>query len=70
MPNRNSFASNLGDKKKVWEDVISDVVKCDTHFCHDNNLKLANKNLCELPLNLKLTDWNPKKLQSENVYLL
>ena len=50
--------------------MISDVIQCDTSFCHDNNLKVANENLCDLPLNLKLTDWNPKKLQSENVYLL
>ena len=55
---------------KVWEDVISGVVKCGTNFGHGNKLKVVNKNLWDLPLNLKLTDWNPKKLQSENVYLL
>ena len=50
--------------------MISGVIKCDTNFGNGNNLKVANKNLWDLPLNLKLTDWNPKKLQSENVYLL
>ena len=46
---------------KMWGDVISGVVKCDTNFGHGNKLKVANKNLWDLPLNLKLTYWNPKK---------
>ena len=50
--------------------MTSGVIKCDTNFGHDINLKVANKNLWDLSLNLKLTNWNPKKLQSENVYLL
>ena len=48
---------------KVWEDLISGVVKCDINFGHGNKLKVANKNLWDLPLNLKLTDWNPKKIK-------
>ena len=50
--------------------MISGVVKRDTSFGHGNNLKVANKNLWDLPLILKLTDWNPKKTQSEKLYLL
>ena len=50
--------------------MISSVIKCDTNFGHGNNLKAANKNLWDLSLILKLTNWNSKKLQSENVYLL
>ena len=50
--------------------MISGMIKCDTIFGHGNNLKVANKNLWDLPLILKLTDWNPKKFQGENVYLL
>ena len=46
---------------KVWDDVILGVVKCDTNFDHGKKLKVANKNLWDLPLNLKLTYWNPKK---------
>ena len=53
----------------MWEDVISGVIKCDTNFGHGNNLKVANKSLWDLPLNLKLTDWNKKKLQSEKMCL-
>ena len=49
---------------------MSGVVKCDTNFDHGNKLKVANKKLWDLPSNLKLTYWNPKKLQSENIYLL
>ena len=47
-----------------------DLIKCDTNFGHGNNLKVTNKNLWDLHLILKLTDLNPRKLQSKNVYLL
>ena len=60
---------------KKWQGVIRydircDLIKCDTNFGHGNNLKVANKILWDLHLILKLTGWNPKKLQSENVYVL
>ena len=51
-------------------DIRRDLIKCDTNFGHGNNLKVTNKNLWDLHLILRLTDWNLKKLQSENVYLL
>ena len=50
--------------------MISGVIKCHTNFGHGNNFKVANKSIWNLSLILKLTDWNPKKMQSENVYLL
>ena len=51
-------------------DVRRDLIKCDTNFDHGSNLNIANENLLEFDLILKLTDWNPKKIQSGNVYLL
>ena len=46
------------------------MIKCNINFGHGNNFKVANKNIWKLSLILKLTDWDPKKMQSENVYLL
>ena len=51
-------------------DIRSDLTKCDTNFGPGNNLKVGKKILWDFHFILKLTDWNPKKLQSENVYLL
>ena len=55
---------------KIRCDIRRDLMKCDTNFGHGNNFKVANKNFWDLHLILKLTDWNSKKVQSENHYLL
>ena len=51
-------------------DIRRDLIKCDTYLVYCNNFKVADKKLCDVHLISKLTDWNPKILQSENVYLL
>ena len=58
-------------RDKEWQgtircDVRSDLTKCDTNFGPGNNLKVGKKILWDFHFILKLTDWSPKKLQSEN----
>ena len=51
-------------------DIRRDLIKCDAKFGNGNNLKVVNKNVWDLCLISKLSDWNPKKVRSGNVYLL
>ena len=47
---------------REWQGMI----RCDTNFGYSNNFKDANE---KLHLILKLTDWNLKILQSEDICL-
>ena len=44
------------------------MTKYDTKFGHCNDFKVANKKLWDFHLISKLTDWNLKLLESEDVW--
>ena len=46
------------------------MTKYDTKLGHCNDFKVANKKLWDFHLISKLTDWNLKLLESEDVWLL